>query len=110
LIDNITILLYHLNMRNIKKLTNWNKYEKKLLANKDFQKSASRLEPEYQLVKSLIEIRLKKKLSQKDLAEKIGTKQPVISRLENMNSKPTLTLLEKISKALNVRLHICFQP
>lgn len=97
-------------MRSIKKLTTWNTYEKRLLKDKKFKKTAEQLEPEYQLVRSLIELRLRKRLSQKDLAEKIGTKQPVISRLETMGSKPSFSLLEKISKALDVRLHICFQP
>lgn len=96
-------------MRNITSLTNWKDYEKRLSKNKDFKTAVDKLEPEYQLVKSLIKMRLKKKFTQKDLAEKIGTKQPVISRLETFGSKPSLSLLEKISKALDVKLHICFQ-
>jgi len=96
-------------MRNINDLTSWEDYEKKLMRRKGFVKLAEKNEPKYQLVRSLIGARLKKKLSQKELAEKIGTKQPVISRLENMTSFPTFSLLTRISKAFDTKLHIYFQ-
>ena len=96
-------------MRNINDLTTWEDYEKKLMKRKGFKKLAEKEEPKYQLVRSLIGARLKKKLSQKDLAKRIGTKQPVISRLENMESLPTFSLLERISKALDTKLYIYFQ-
>ncbi len=96
-------------MRNINDLTTWEDYETKLMKRKSFRKLAEKNEPKYQLVRSLIGARLKKGLSQKELARRIGTKQPVISRLENMQSFPTLSLLERISYALDTKLHIYFQ-
>ncbi len=96
-------------MRNINGLTTWEDYEKKLMKKKGFKKFSEKNEPKYQLVRSLIGARLKKKLSQKELARRIGTKQPVISRLENMQSYPTLSLLERISNALGTKLYIYFQ-
>ena len=76
---------------------------------KGFKRLAEKNEPKYQLVRSLIGARLRKKLSQKELARRIGTKQPVISRLENMQSYPTLSLLERISNALDTKLHIYYR-
>ena len=38
------------------------------------------------------------------MAKKIGTKQPVISRLETGAEKPSVALLGLIAKALNVNL------
>lgn len=96
-------------MRKINDLTKWEDFEKKILSNKAMKKLAALSEAEYQLARSLIKIRLKKRISQKELAEKIGTKQPVISRLENMTSKPTFSLLEKISTALGTHLIIKFE-
>mgnify|MGYP001610844658 FL=1 len=96
-------------MRNINDLTTWKDYEKKLLKRKGFKKLSEKNEPKFQLVRSLINARLKKNLSQKELAKRIGSKQPVISRLENMESHPTLSLLERISQALDTKLHIYFQ-
>jgi len=96
-------------MRNLNSLTSWKDYEEKLLKRKGFEKLAFKYEPKYQLVRSLISARLKRNLSQKELAKRIGTKQPVISRLENMDSYPTLSLLERISRALGTKLHVYFQ-
>jgi len=96
-------------MRNINDLSTWEDYEKKLMKRKGFKSLAKKNEPKYQLVRSLIGARLKKKLSQRELAKRIGTKQPVISRLENMQSYPTLSLLERIGHALDTKLHIYYR-
>jgi ribosome-binding protein aMBF1 (putative translation factor) len=96
-------------MRNINDLTSWEDYEKKLMKRKGFKKLSEKNESKYQLVRSLIGARIKKNFSQKELARRIGTKQPVISRLENMESYPTFSLLERISKALDTKLHVYFQ-
>ena len=53
----------------------------KRLKNPAFKKTWEESEPEYILAKQLIEKRLKKKLSQRDLAKKLHTTQAVISRL-----------------------------
>lgn len=97
-------------MRNVQSLMSWEEAKKILMKNKEYRKVYERMKPKYELANSLIAIRLKKKLSQKKLAERIGTKQPVISRLESMASKPSFSLLDKISKALGVKLRIYFQP
>ena len=96
-------------MRNLNALTSWKDYEEKLLKRRGVKKLVFKYEPKYQLIRSLISARLKRNLSQKELAKRIGTKQPVISRLENMESYPTLSLLERISKALRTKLHVYFQ-
>ncbi|MEK7634158.1 MAG: helix-turn-helix transcriptional regulator [Patescibacteria group bacterium] len=96
-------------MRNINDLSSWEDYEKKLMKRKGFKKLSEKNESKYQLVRSLIGARIKKNFSQTELARRIGTKQPVISRLENMQSFPTLSLLERISHALGTKLCIYFQ-
>lgn len=96
-------------MRKVESLTSWTELRKRLLQNKEYRKIYEEMKPKYELANSLIEFRLKKKLSQRKLAERIGTKQPVISRLETMTSEPTISLLNRISKALDVKLRIYFQ-
>jgi len=63
-------------------------------------------EPEYKLACLLIEKRLKKKMSQRDLARKIKTSQAVISRIESGNSNPSFNLLKRIAAALGVKFNI----
>ncbi|MBU1088379.1 helix-turn-helix domain-containing protein [Patescibacteria group bacterium] len=92
--------------RKVRGLTSFEEYEKKLLKNKLVVKMAKKEEYRYQLARSLIKLRLKKKLSQKRLAEMIGSKQPVISRLETGAVKPTMSLLERIAEVLGVDLMV----
>lgn len=92
--------------RRISDLTKWEEYEKRLLKNEDFAQEADEIEYEYQLAKSLIELRRKKNLTQEELAAKVGTKQPVISRVETSTVKPSLALLERIAHALGVNLEV----
>lgn len=61
-----------------------------------------------ELVKKIIALRIKEHLTQKDLAEKIGTNQSAISRLENGRYNPSVDFLMRIAKALNKRVEINF--
>lgn len=79
-----------------------------LLKDPEFRKEWEDSEVEYQLGRKLIEARLKRNLSQRDLAKKVGTSQAAISRIEAMNANPSLSLLKRIAQALNSKLHISF--
>lgn len=95
-------------MRKIQSYTKWEEVRASLLKDPGVKAAYDALETEYQIASSLIEMRLKRKISQKQLAEKIGTKQPVISRIESMTAHPTVSLLQKISQALDSKLFISF--
>lgn len=58
------------------------------------------------LIGKLIEAREKKGLSQRDLAELSGVKQPAIARLENMKSTPQIDTLLKILAPFGYTLSI----
>lgn len=79
------------------------------MSNKNFNDQAQKFEFEFVLADSLIQARKRKKLTQKKLAEMIGTKQPVISRLETAYSLPSISLLSRISNALGTKLIIRFE-
>lgn len=80
----------------------------KRLQNPEFKKEWEDSEVEFQLGCRLIEARLKKNLSQRELAKKVGTSQAAISRIEAMNGNPSLGLLKRIAHALNTQLTIHF--
>jgi DNA-binding XRE family transcriptional regulator len=88
---------------------NWKDFEKQLMKNPEFRKEAAKIEPEYQLARSLIGARIKKRMTQATLAKKAHTDQASISRLESGVSKPSLTLLRKIATALDASLMIKFE-
>lgn len=79
---------------------------KKSLKDPEFEKAWEESEVEYQLACKLIEARLKKKLSQRELARKVGTSQAAISRIEGMSGNPSVSLLKRIAEALNTKLQI----
>ncbi|NEO21927.1 MULTISPECIES: helix-turn-helix transcriptional regulator [unclassified Moorena] len=55
----------------------------------------------------IYEARTKAGLTQKQLAELVGTKQPVIARLEDADYEgQSLSMLQKIARALNHRVAI----
>jgi transcriptional regulator with XRE-family HTH domain len=60
----------------------------------------------YQISYMLRKARLIKGLTQRELAQKIGTKQESIARAENGNLLPSLTFLKKIADAYNSKLVI----
>ncbi len=60
------------------------------------------------LARQVRELREKRKLSQAELAERVGTKQPAIARLESGRVVPRIDLLQKIAHALGVQLEIRF--
>jgi ribosome-binding protein aMBF1 (putative translation factor) len=93
----------------MKNFTPFSKLKNELLSDSEVRKQYHDLEPEYQLIRSVIDKRLKQKLSQQDLAQKIGTGQSAISRLESGESNPSMKFLQKVAAALGARLSISLQ-
>ncbi len=61
---------------------------------------------EVELIGKLIEAREKKGLSQRDLAQLSGVRQPAIARLESMKATPQIDTLLKILAPLGYTLSI----
>lgn len=87
-------------------MKNWKTLKRELLKDKIIAGEYKRLAPRYVLISQLIEARIKKGLTQKELAKKIGTKQSAIARLESGTINPSIGFLEKITLALNSKLVI----
>ena len=67
------------------------------------------LQPEYEIIKQIIDARNELNRTQKELAEQIGIKQSNISRLESGNYNPSLDFLKKVARGLDKELHIEFR-
>ena len=90
-------------------MQNWKDLKKELLNDKDVKEKYEELKPRYEFVLKLIQLREKRKLTQKQLAEKLNTKQSAISRLESGNTNVSIAFLEKIAKALDSEVYINFK-
>lgn len=83
--------------------------KKELLSDPEVKKGYDNLGPEYELIRSVIEKRLKKNMSQLDLAQKIGTGQSAISRLESGEGNPSMRFLQRVASALGANLSVSIQ-
>ena len=72
----------------------------------DFVAAERELEPGYQVAR----LRIQRGLTQAQLAEMVGTRQPSIARLENGSSIPSLSFLDRIAKALDARIELSHVP
>jgi transcriptional regulator with XRE-family HTH domain len=63
-----------------------------------------------QIAKMITQVRQKAKLTQQELADKAGTTQPVVARLESGSDEriPSLELLTRLAAAANAKLKITF--
>jgi len=84
--------------------------KRSFLADPEFRKEYEALGPEFELIESIVRRRMELKMSQGDLAAKVGTGQAAVSRLESGNANPTLASLAEIAKALDADLRIELKP
>lgn len=91
----------------------WRRFEDRLredLRDPQFRRAFEKERKRLRIALQMAEIRRKKRLSQKDLARRMGTSQQVISRLESGDYDGyTLKTLEKFAQATGSRLVVEFR-
>ncbi len=80
------------------------------LKNPEFKKEWDALEPEYQIIKAMLDTRNEKAMTQKQLADITGIPQADISRLENGNANPSLKTLQRLADGMGMKLKLEFVP
>lgn len=88
----------------------WEEHKKELMKDPEFVEAWQELQPEFAIIEAILRARMKKGISQKELAKRMKTKQSAISRLESGRANPSLNFLQRLAKALNTRLEIRFLP
>jgi ribosome-binding protein aMBF1 (putative translation factor) len=77
--------------------------------NPAFMREYDALEEEFALAAALIGARAQAGLTQAELAERMGTTQSAIARMEGGKAKPSTTTLAKLAKATGTRLRVSFE-
>ena len=77
---------------------------------RNVEKKYLRTSAYYRLAAGLLLLRKQRGLTQKELAEKVGTTQTVISRLENASVKPSLETILKVAEALDAAVDFRLLP
>lgn len=83
---------------------------KKWMKEPKYRKAYEALEEEFALASAVIEARNRAGLTQRELARKMGTTQPVVARLESGRTHPSMRTLERLAEATGSRLLIQFEP
>lgn len=65
---------------------------------------------EYDIAENVVRLRRHRGLTQRALAERLGTRQPAIARIEAAAANPRLGTLRELAHALGARLRILFEP
>ena len=81
---------------------------KEKLKNSEFKKHFDEYGKQLEIAYQILQLRKKKKMSQKELAEKIGTTQSNIARMEAGQQNFTTNTLNKIALAFNLDLQVNF--
>ena len=86
--------------------------KEKALRNKVVKEEYDALKPEFDLLREMLKARTDAGLSQADVAERMGTKPPSITRLESSlttgRHSPSIATLKKYADAVGCHLEIKF--
>ena len=82
----------------------------KRLESENFRKEYENIQPEMNIIRAIIAARKEQNITQADLAIRTGINQADISKLENGNKNPSLKMLKRLAKGLNMNLKIEFVP
>lgn len=92
------------------KMHDYDEMLKAELKNPEFRKEYDALEEEFEVAKQVIDLRLKRGLTQKELAKKVNTSQSCIARLESGTyHNLSLSFLRRVGEALGVQPHVKFE-
>lgn len=83
-------------------------HKKQLLKDPEFRKALKETRLEYEVARQLILARIKKGLTQQKLAQKMKTKQSVISRVESGQHLPSLSFLQRLAHVIGTNLTVSF--
>ena len=81
---------------------------KEQMKDETFRKEYESLEPEYDLISSLVDARKLNHVTQKQLADATGIAQSDISKIENGTGNPTIKILKRLADGLGMNLKIEF--
>lgn len=82
--------------------------KKEDLSDPEVKKEYDALEPEFQLVLALLELRNEQNLTQQELADRTGINRSDISKIEHGNANPSLKTMKRLAAAMGKRVQISF--
>ncbi|HEY4517013.1 MAG TPA: helix-turn-helix transcriptional regulator [Candidatus Paceibacterota bacterium] len=84
-------------------LSDWRREQ---MRDPEFRKAYEALKPKYDLVRAILDARIKRGVTQSELARRVGTTQSAIARFESGVGNPTLDFISRVSTAVGARLEV----
>lgn len=75
----------------------------------EFVREYDALEEEFALARALIKARAEADLTLEEVAQRMGTTQSAVARLESGRSRPSTATLAKFAKAMGTKLRVSFE-
>ncbi len=88
----------------------YNDFLTEQLQDEDFKKEYDNLQPEFDVIRAIVDARVSQNLTQKQLAERSGINQADISKLEKGARNPSINLLKRLADGMDMALKIEFIP
>lgn len=89
---------------------NYAEYKQQLLSDPAVRAAYDELQPEYDIIQALTDVRKSRNMTQKDLSEATGITQADISRIENGTRNPSLKMVKRLAAGMGMRLKLEFLP
>ena len=83
---------------------------REMMQNPEFKREYEEQQPEFDIIRAIVDARISQNLTQKELAERTGINQADISKLENGNRNPSLALLKRLAEGMDMTLQLQFVP
>jgi DNA-binding XRE family transcriptional regulator len=89
-------------------MTTLQQHKATLMKNPNFAHEYQAIQPEYELVRQILQYRQQNSITQQQLATQIGIARSNITRLESGNYNPSLNFLKRVATGMGKQLHIKF--
>ena len=93
-------------MKQVVLMTRLKDLKKSLMENPEFREEYARADDEFKLIEALVRARTAAKLTQAELARRLGTTQSAVARLEGGRVSPSLATLRRYAEATGTRLTV----
>lgn len=87
-----------------------NEMLEKQMNDENFRKEYEEMQPEFDVIRAIVDACTSQNLTQKELAERTGIDQADISKLENGTRNPSVNLLKRLAEGMGMVLKIEFVP
>ncbi len=91
-------------------MTKLKELKARFMKDPEFREEYGRIDEEYALIEALVRARAAAKLTQAELARRLGTTQSAIARLEGGRVSPSFATLRRYAAATGTRLTVDLVP